>query len=79
VAYAIIGATDRAGVNVRRFPGYSAVIVALRDGAQVQVLGQRSIVDDIGWVRVVLPDGRTGWVAETYLIPYVPFGSFAQP
>jgi len=70
VAYAAIGATGRRGGNVRRAPGRTAVVTTLRDGALVQLTGQQVAADGLNWAQIILPDGRVGWVAEEYLIPY---------
>lgn len=70
-AYASIGLTDGNGVNMRRSPSIeSPVIAVLSEGTLVQLLGRRTTSDAVTWVEVVLFDGRVGWVAEDYLIPY---------
>jgi uncharacterized hydrophobic protein (TIGR00271 family) len=73
VSYAVVGATGGRGANVRRVPGRSAIITALRDGTLVQTLGQSTAADGLDWVAIVLPDGRVGWIADDYLIPYRTF------
>jgi uncharacterized protein YraI len=73
VAYAVVGATRGRGVNVRRAPGTAAVITALRDGTVIQIRGPATAADGGTWVDVVLPDGRVGWIAADYLVPYQPY------
>jgi hypothetical protein len=49
------------------------VIATLRDGTLVQILGRRAIGNDSTWVEVALLDGRVGWIAADYLVPFRPF------
>jgi uncharacterized hydrophobic protein (TIGR00271 family) len=70
VVYAVIGGTGRRGANLRRAPGLAAVVAALPDGTVVQLVGGRADADAFTWIEVAGPDGRVGWVAEDYLIPY---------
>jgi len=77
IAYARIGATDGRGANVRRYPGRTqAPIAALRDSTLVQLTGRHYTVDNQDWAEVLMVDGRTGWVVESYLVPYQ---AFRQP
>ncbi len=77
VVYLAVAATGGEGVNVRRDPQPDAPrITALRDGAVVQATGQRVESDGFVWLEVVIPDGRVGWIAEPFLVPY---REFAQP
>lgn len=71
-SYAVVGATGGRGVNVRLAPG-TTVYTALRDGTYVQLLDRSVVADGILWRDVVLPDGRVGWIAADYLIPYRSF------
>ncbi len=73
VAYGVVGATRGRGVNMRRDPGAASVIAVLRDGTLLQIIGQRTINDGSTWDQVVLPDGRVGWIAAEYLVPYQSF------
>lgn len=70
IAYEAIGGTDQEGANVRRLPGMTAIVAALPDGTIVQLTGERSDANGFTWVQVVLPDGRVGWIASDFLVPY---------
>jgi hypothetical protein len=70
VAHGVIGGTGRRGANVRRHPGFSAVVVALPDGEIVELLSGRVTMDSLEWVQVGLADGQVGWIAEDYIVPY---------
>ena len=69
-AYAVIGATGGHGVDLRRGPGFTAIVAALSDGTIVQLTGGMTRREGFLWRRVVVPDGRVGWVAQPYLVPY---------
>jgi uncharacterized protein YgiM (DUF1202 family) len=72
VAVATPGAGEGAGlyratawVNMRAGPGQSFERVeVVSEGQTVQVVGTVR-----GWRNVVLPDGRNGWVYESFLTP----------
>jgi hypothetical protein len=49
------------------------VITALPDGTLVQLLGGRADAAGRPWLEVSLPDGRVGWVAEAFVVPYQTF------
>ncbi len=52
-------------VNVRRRPSVeSAVLASLAVG---QAITANGISADGAWARVMMPDGRTGWVAAAFL------------
>lgn len=70
IAYAVVGATGRAGANVRIAPEQSPVLTALPDGTIVQLTGRTARGAAYDWVEVVLPDGAVGWIAAPYLAPY---------
>lgn len=69
----MIGGTERRGANLRRDPGFTAVVCALPDGTLVQLVGRRAVVDGVTWAEVLLQDGRVGWVGEQYVVPYQTF------
>lgn len=74
VIHMAVGATDGEGVNVRRDPRLDAPrITSLRDGVVVQLTGNQMDADGFAWLETVLPDGRVGWIAEPFLVPYQPF------
>lgn len=67
--FARIGNTGGAGVNVRVNPGLGATILAqLSDDSQVTMAEGSQDVDGFTWQRVVLQDGRQGWIAVNFLI-----------
>jgi uncharacterized hydrophobic protein (TIGR00271 family) len=70
--YAVVGATDRRGANMRRHPGLSPVVEAWPDGTVMLVLGQEIEADGFTWVLVRDPEGRVGWMAQDFLVPYYP-------
>lgn len=72
-SYAIVAGTVGRGVRLRADPGTGASLGTLAERALVQVLGTRALPDGSTWAEVVLPDGRSGWVAARYLSPYTPF------
>jgi uncharacterized hydrophobic protein (TIGR00271 family) len=65
---AVIGDTGGQGVFLRQTPG-GEVVDALAEGAPVEILNEREVVDDIEWVQVRDEDGRVGWVAAQYVQP----------
>jgi hypothetical protein len=66
---AIIGNTNTFGANVRIEPGLNfESLLQLSDGSRVELLGEMQSVDGFNWQHVRLEDGRTGWVAENFLI-----------
>jgi hypothetical protein len=51
------------GIIVRAKPDTSAdVVTYLNDGAEVAMLGESQMVGEALWQKVLLPDGKTGWV-----------------
>ena len=68
--FAQVGNTGGAGVNVRDNPGLgSTVIILLPDESRVTMMDQTQVVDGYTWQRVILADGRQGWIAVNFLIP----------
>jgi hypothetical protein len=51
---------------MRDAPG-GRVIAGLLDGAPVQVLAGREVLDGIVWIEVQDETGQTGWVSEDLL------------
>ncbi|MBN1954479.1 MAG: DUF389 domain-containing protein [Anaerolineae bacterium] len=76
IAYAIIRGETGGGVNLRREPGLSELLVVVPDGMVVQLTGRRAEVEDFAQVEVILPEGWIGWVAEEYLVKY---GEYQAP
>lgn len=57
-------------VNVRRKPGYENRLVGVvRKGDVLAVLDRKKDRRGKPWIEVVLPNGRTGWVARWYTRP----------
>ncbi len=69
-AYALVGVTGRQGANVYREPGLADVLDAVSDGTIVQLTGNTADSSEFVWREVILPDGRVGWLAAQYLVPY---------
>ncbi len=68
--FAQVGNTGGAGVNVRGNPGLSSTIIALvPDESRVTLMEDMQEVDGYTWQRVILADGRQGWIAVNFLIP----------
>jgi hypothetical protein len=66
---AVIGNTGGAGANLRSIPGIDgAIITSVNEGVEVTVLDESETTDGFTWQRVVLPDGRQGWIVINYLI-----------
>ncbi len=65
-----IGNTNGFGVFVRSEPGLKYEMLAqLSDGSRVELTGEVQTADGFTWQRVLLEDGRSGWIAENFLIP----------
>jgi uncharacterized protein YgiM (DUF1202 family) len=59
---------DGGNVNVRAEPSLSAQILQkLQDGAELSIVGSDRDADGYTWRNVRLEDGRTGWVAGSFL------------
>jgi hypothetical protein len=66
---ATVGNTGGAGVNVRGNPGLgSTIITLLPDESLVTLMEDTQDVDGYTWQRVILADGRQGWIAVNFLI-----------
>ena len=68
--YAVVGATAGHGANVHRGPGLGSIDATVPDGTIVQLTAGMADADGLAWRQVILPDGRVGWLADEYLIPY---------
>ena len=65
-----IGNTNGFGVFVRAEPGLKYEMLAqLSDGSRVELTGEAQTADGFTWQRVLLEDGRVGWIADNFLIP----------
>ncbi|MGW8250460.1 MAG: hypothetical protein ACWGO1_07440, partial [Anaerolineales bacterium] len=54
-------------MQLRQSPGGPTIGPVLRNGAVLTVLYGYQIVDGLGWVEVMDPEGRVGWVPEIFL------------
>jgi uncharacterized hydrophobic protein (TIGR00271 family) len=72
-SYAVVAGTGGQGVNVRASAGLSATIAALREGTVVQLTGETRSAAGLTWTQVILTDGRVGWIAQSFLVPYRTF------
>jgi uncharacterized protein YraI len=67
------GTVNTGALNVRTGPGVGyPAFTTLGNGATVRLLGRDATG---GWVKVILPDGRQGWVNGSFLITSVPVSS----
>ncbi len=66
--YAVVTLKEgTSSARLRATPG-GAVISAVPNGSQVEVLKGREIVDNINWIQVRDATGLTGWIAEELLV-----------
>lgn len=69
IDYGIVDASD--GVKLRHAPGLTALSSsALQPGTLVQFLGMQVTADGFTWTQVLVSDGRIGWIAAEYVVPY---------
>lgn len=69
------GTVAAPSLNVRSGPGTEhPVIAALTAGERLQIAEQTA-----GWVRFLLPDGRTGWSSADYVNAEDPAAALTQP
>jgi outer membrane biosynthesis protein TonB len=64
----IIGGTGGRGVHLRSTPD-GAIIATLAEGARVEILYQRQMVDDQEWLQVRDEQGQVGWIVSRYVKP----------
>ncbi len=70
IGFARVGNTNGFGANVRSEPGLKyEMLTQLSDGSRVELTGEAQTADGFTWQRVLLEDGRSGWIAENFLIP----------
>jgi uncharacterized hydrophobic protein (TIGR00271 family) len=62
-----IANTSGRGVNLRQFPE-GPIIATLREGSPLTILYGSEIVNGIVWIEVMDPDGRIGWLPQTYTL-----------
>ncbi|MDX1435686.1 MAG: SH3 domain-containing protein, partial [Anaerolineales bacterium] len=55
------------GVRLRQFPE-GPIIATLREGSPLVILYGSQIVNGLVWIEVVDPDGRIGWMPQTYTL-----------
>ncbi len=64
------GTVITGALNVRTGPGIGfGAFATISNGATVTLLGRSN---DAGWVKIILPDGRQGWVNASFLSTSVP-------
>ncbi len=67
------GTVITGALNVRTGPGIGfGAFTTISNGATVTLLGRNN---DASWVKVILPDGRQGWVNASFLSTSVPVGN----
>jgi uncharacterized membrane protein len=59
------------GAYLRQEPG-GAIIIVIANGAIVQMLPEREEKDGNAWVKVITPDGLTGWMQLALLVNVTP-------
>ena len=59
--------TGGLGVRLRQFPD-GPVIATLREGSPLLILYESEIIDGLVWIEVVDPEGRIGWLPQTYTL-----------
>jgi hypothetical protein len=64
---AVVANTLGQGVKLRWTPA-GPVAGALPEGALVQILYERDLVNGAEWVKILDPTGRVAWVASEYLV-----------
>lgn len=69
--YAIIMTSDGKGAVLRDEPG-GVVIRSYFDGTRLQVLPGIITLDGVTWVRVIGPDGASGWIVQRLLATATP-------
>jgi uncharacterized hydrophobic protein (TIGR00271 family) len=62
----IVSRTGGRGVHLRSAPN-GAIIASLPEGAQVEILYQRQVVDGQEWLQVRDEQGQTGWIVSQYV------------
>jgi len=68
-----VALTDGDGAFQRSAPGTDApVISGWPDGTPFLATGRIDETSGLRWREVAAPDGRVGWIAEVYLVPYRP-------
>ncbi|NDJ60876.1 MAG: SH3 domain-containing protein [Chloroflexi bacterium] len=67
------GIITAGSLNVRQGPGTAfRVITNVRSGQLVRLIGR---TNNFTWLLVQVPDGRTGWVSATYVLPTISLNS----
>jgi hypothetical protein len=59
------------GAYLRQEPG-GVIIIVIANGAIVQMLPEREEKDGNAWVKVITPDGLTGWMQLALLVNVTP-------
>lgn len=66
---ATIGNTGGAGANMRTTPSTtSTIITSVNDGTLVTLLDGLETADGFTWQLIAIPDGRQGWVVNSFLL-----------
>ena len=65
---AYITGTGGVGVALRSEPGGGSIIGFIPEGAPINILYQKTIVDDKEWIEIRDILGRTGWVLTQFIV-----------
>jgi hypothetical protein len=65
----VLQARNRAGVPLHQEPRGTHDVQRIPDGTKAAVM---ELAQDGRWLKLALPDGRTGWVASRYVIGPTP-------
>jgi len=69
--YAVVQAIEASGAVLRSEPG-GPIVQSYMNGALMQVLPETQELDGVLWVRVIAPDGKTGWMVQSLLLAVTP-------
>lgn len=73
ISWVAVALTDGTGVLQRAEPGLAGGIIrGWPEGTPFRLSGRTADAGGLHWLEVVAPDGRVGWIADTYLVPYDP-------
>jgi hypothetical protein len=64
----VVGGTGGAGVNLRARPGGDALLIVPEGSAVYLLPDAPQEAGGLQWQHIVAPGGRSGWVAESYLL-----------
>lgn len=69
--YALVRTSNGSGAVLRQEPG-GEIIRSYFDGTLMQILPEETIYEGYPWVKVLAPDGETGWMMQRLLATATP-------